>query len=779
MKLPIPFWSSKKEESDYYLSLILTDEKVGAVILKVEEGALKKINSNEVFFSDSLEELSLDELISAIDKAISRAEEMLPPDIQTHQTVFGVKDTWVDNETKKIKKEYLEKLKRVCNALDLSPIGFMVTAEAIMHLMQDEEGAPVSAAFAEIGKKYITLSLLRGGKVIETVSSPHLDSLPATVDKLLGHFTVPVLPARIIIFQSKPDERTSHAFMSHPWSKHLPFLHVPQVTVLPESFDMRSVMFGAAAQMGFKVIEGKHEELPVVSPKMVKEELLEAQQEGQMESDNLQAVEEEPIDFGKTAAVVEGDAAAASDFGFVVDQDIADRKPMEAHEDMHDFPSTHQRFDEMQEDSREEQELASSRQKRKGSGKLPFIENFASLKLPKNFKVPAVSELLTAFKEKKTPIKYIIPIVAIIIFIILLSLFYFYKMQANVILTMKPNMVSQDESVTFSTAETSDFTHNLIAAKSISTSINSQVSTPATGKKDVGDKAKGTVTIFNNSDNSVALDSGTTMTASNGQVFTLDSDVKVASASGDIFSGTKPGTTNANVTAKNIGTDGNVPSDTTFTIGSDNTIAAKNDNAFSGGTKKTVTVVSANDISKLRSDLPKSVQESAKQKLADQASDGETVLPLISNPVLENQKFDHHVDDQASQVTLTASVVYMGFAYTNSDLDDYAKFIMKQKYPQDPNIANKSVKETISDAKQRTTNAASATISIQAGLLPNIDKQDVITNIQNKSLGEAQNSLMSLPQVEKATITFSPPIPLLPLLFPKLPHHIAVTITSQ
>src|SRR6185437_418938 len=219
--------------------------------------------------------------ITTLDKAISRAEEILPPDIQTHKTVFGVKGTWVDDETKKIKSEYLEKLKKACDALDLKPIGFMVTTEAIMHLMQDEEGAPVSAVFAEIGKKEVILSLLRGGKVIESVSNPHLESTPATVDKLLGHFTVPVLPARIVIFQSKPNEHTSHAFMSHQWSKQLPFLHVPQVTVLPEAFDMRSVMYGAASQMGFTVVEDKHEELPVISPRVVKEELLEAQQEEQ------------------------------------------------------------------------------------------------------------------------------------------------------------------------------------------------------------------------------------------------------------------------------------------------------------------------------------------------------------------------------------------------------------------------------------------------------------------------------------------------------------------
>ncbi len=781
MKLPIPFFKSKKEESEYYLALILTDEKAGAVILKAGEGTLKKINSHETFFPESLDELSVDDLMTSLDKAISRAEEILPPDIQTHQTVFGVKGSWVDEESKKIKPEYLEKLKKVCNALDLQPIGFMETVEAITHLMQDEEGAPVSAIFAEIGKKDISLSLLRGGKVIESVTSPHLESAPATVDKLLTHFTVPVLPARIVIFQSKANEHTHHAFMAHHWDKQLPFLHMPQVTVLPEAFEMRSVMYGAASQMGFSVIEDKSEALKPVSQKIAQEEIAQSQLSDTMpESDNLAPVPgEPPIDFGKSAEDAEPDEAEANDFGFVMNEDVAKQQPAEEHAEdfeqpihhkLHEEPDTNISGQEYDESLREEDAIGK---------KAGLLAGLSSLKMPKNFKIPAFSGLFAGLKGNKAPFKIIIPIVVILLLIIGIIFFYYYKMEANVVLTLKPNMVSQDEKVTFSTDEQNDFSNNLIAAKSVSTSVNGSASTPATGKKDVGDKAKGTVTIFNNSSDSVSLDSGTTLKASNGQVFTLDSDVKVASATGDIFSGTKPGTTTANVTAQDIGTDGNVPSGTTFAIGSGNSVAGKNDSAFSGGTKKTVTVVSANDIAKLRSKLADSVTDSAKQKLSQEASSDETVLPIVSEPTLENQKFDHHVNDQANQVSLTADVVFSGMSFAKSDLDQFATTVAKKKYPQDQNIANKSVQESLNDVSKRTKSAVTANVSIQAGLLPNIDKQDIISNIKHKSPGDAKTSLQGLPQVDNATIKFSPPIPLLPSFFPSMPQNITVTLTTQ
>jgi len=537
-------------------------------------------------------------------------------------------------------------------------------------------------------------------------------------------------------------------------------------------------MYGAASQMGFKVIEDKSEVLPPVSHKVAQEEIAQAGQAEMPVSDNLSPVPgEPPIDFGKSAEEAEADEAAASDFGFVVDEDIAEHAPSRREEEDFQRPRRQQLHETADIDG-EQGDMAREDQDEPGR-KAGLLAGISSLKLPKNFKFPAFSSMLGGLKGKKTPVKIIIPILVAVLLIVGIIFFYYYKMQATVLLTLKPNIVSQDEKVTFSTAQPNDFDNNLIAAKSVSTSVTGQASTPATGKKDVGDKAKGTVTIFNNANDSVNLNSGTTLTASNGQVFTLDNTVNVASATGDIFSGTKPGTADATVTAQNIGTDGNVPSGTTFTIGSGNSVAGKNDSAFSGGTKKTVTVVSANDLAKLRDKVAASVQDNAKQKLSQEASSDETVLPIVSEPTLENQKFDHHLNDQATEVSLTADVVYTGMAFAKSDLDSFATKIAKQKNPQDPNIANNTVKEDVNDVTKRTNAAATATVSIQAGLLPNMDKQDIISNIKNKSVSDAKNSLTSLPQVNNADIKFSPPIPFLPLFFPTLPRNISVTFATQ
>src|SRR5437660_9575752 len=54
-----------------------------------------------------------------------------------------------------------------------------------------------------------------------------------TLFRSLKNFTnVEVLPSRILLLNGK-DETIGQKFITHQWSKSLPFLHVPQVTILP------------------------------------------------------------------------------------------------------------------------------------------------------------------------------------------------------------------------------------------------------------------------------------------------------------------------------------------------------------------------------------------------------------------------------------------------------------------------------------------------------------------------------------------------------------------
>src|SRR3989344_1957655 len=143
MKLPFSLPFGKKEKKEYFLALLLRDEKITAVIFEESLGKVHIIGQNETSFSDSIETASQEEWLDVLDKAISGAESALSSNILTHKTIFGVKENWVQDS--KLKKDYGAKIKKASQALELTPIGFLILHEAVVHQMQTEEGAPVSA----------------------------------------------------------------------------------------------------------------------------------------------------------------------------------------------------------------------------------------------------------------------------------------------------------------------------------------------------------------------------------------------------------------------------------------------------------------------------------------------------------------------------------------------------------------------------------------------------------------------------------------------------------
>lgn len=776
MKLPLPFLKQKKQTSDYYLALILTDEKASAIVLNEQQGKLIKINSYEERFSLAVEDLSLDEFINSVDRAISHAEEILPPDIETQQTIFGVKPNWVDADTKKIKKEYLNKLKKVCDALNLTPIGFMITNEAIIHLLHEDEGAPLSAVFAEIQKEQVNLSLYRGGKIVETVHSPRGDSIPVTVDKLLGHFTVPVLPARIILFQHTPDERTHQAFMTHQWSKSLPFLHIPQVTALPPQYDNRAVIFGAATQMGFTVQPPEDSELlakNIGNDVQDTEATIAPVDKNEIPDVPVRTDEDEEYHDEYPPQEHTQTPQNGGDFGFVINGE-ADERPdfnkttidhsMHEETDVHSTPNFSETTEALPEDK-----MMPTRTKKSG-----LINTLPKFALPKNIRLPKI----TMPKANKALLMIIIPLLVIAGLIAGTVWFYYNNVKATVQLTVAPKSVDQEETITFTVDATNDFSNNIISAKSITADVDGNITTDTTGKKEIGEKAKGSITLYNNSQQAVTLNTNSELKSNTGEVFLLESTVKIPPAEGDIFTGTKPGTEQANVIAKDIGTEGNVASGTRFSLGG-NDVAGRNDSAFSGGTKKNVTVVAKEDLVKLRNDILKKMQPGAQDALNKKADSGETILPIVGNAEITKEKFDKKEGEEAKKVSLQATVTFSGMAYLNEDVKNYAEEIMKAKYDQDTTVAQNSVNETVKNISKKNATSATASLTLQAGILPKIDTQDVIDNIKDKSLGNAKETIANLPQVTQTDITFSPPVPLLPNLFPSLPKQISVEVKTQ
>lgn len=763
MNLPFIKNFQKKVLPSYFLVLVLRDEKVNAVIFQELEERVKIIGSREEHFSNSIDEASSEEFLQTLDKAISQAESSFPENVQTQKTIFGVKESWTDND--QIKKEYLAKLKKASEELGLTPIGFLVISQAISHLLQKEEGAPISAILTEVNRKSVTVTLIRAGKSIETKSSEIHESIPFTVNILLKHFNIPeILPSRIIIFNGKED--LSQEFISHTWSKSLPFLHLPQITNLPSGFDAKAVLFGAATQMGFEVLAKDIPKEPILDKEPVENA-------------------ESPLEEKEVTEIYKN--IGAQDFGFAKDMDVAkmpaplsqdvvgefQEKPVEAEKELESIPQI-----------REETFPTTIRPTKGINSILTLIKSIlisvldVLLVFAKKINIKNILSIFTRAPKGKLTI--VVPLILILIIALIASYFLFLK--ATIAITVDPKITEKTKNVIFSTKEKTDSTKNIIKGEFVSASVDGNVSTSATGKKDVGTNAKGTVTLFNLSDKSVSLASGAEISSTNGLGFILDSSVKLASASSSIDSNfnktTKPSTANINVTASQLGKESNLPSGTKFAVAAFDTsdLIAKNDNPFSGGTKKEVTVTSKNDEAKLEGELPKQLENKAKSDLLKQIGQEKALLPVFISTSLSKKSLNVKVGDEATQVTLTGTVEFQGISYDKNDLISFSKSLLEKDVPSNQKVDYSNIKTVVLDIKNENDEEIEANLNIKALLLPKIDEAKLTKEVRGKSFKTAEDLLYKLPQVSDIDIYFSPKLPFLPKNLPVREKNIKILI---
>lgn len=739
MKFPsIPFFE-KKEKVEYFLSLVFRDEKINSFVFEQKASVIKIVNSQEETFSDSLDKTTFEELLDASDKIVSQAEDELDLPIEIQKTVFGLKETWVKDA--KIKKEYLDILKRLSNSLGLIPVGFLTISEAVVSLLQKEEGAPPSGVLVDVGKNSVTVSLVRAGKVIE-VKTAEIHQTPVfTVDTLLKHFeTIEILPSKVVLLNE--DEELVQEFISHQWSKSLPFLHLPQIVSLQNDSIGKAFVIGIANQIGAKVLD-------------------------EFETESVQEqseTSEQPIEPPIEEVQSQIQFINSPDYFGFTNKDVADVPPPKT-ENVENIEA--QVFEEIPEEVKLEET-----QKQLLPADLfvvlPRIKKFIYELLAKAKKIPIRPPQNFPIKSRRGLI-----LLAPVLLVLLFFVYYFFYLNANVKIFVKPKIVEKNQDIVFSTIS-SDFKNNTIKGDYVLTTEDGSASTNATGTKETGDKAKGTVTIFNSTDTTVTFPAQSKLVSSNNLTFLTLDKATVASQSGDVFSSKTPGKTNINVQSLSFGTENNLPSGTKFSIGSNSLIAAKNDNPFSGGTKKEITVVSKDDITKVQNDLIKSLEEKAKSDIKGKLSTSRDLLPNFVSSNLDKKSLDKEADTEAKTVTLNGTVSYQTLSYDKNEL----LYFLKTIFPQDQSIDKDNVVISFENLK-KSKDQVFAKMNVKVKIIPKIDKQSLSKKIAGESFIKAKNELSGIEQVTNVDVRFSPNLGFLPKNLPRISKNIKIIILEN
>ena len=333
----------------------------------------------------------------------------------------------------------------------------------------------------------------------------------------------------------------------------------------------------------------------------------------------------------------------------------------------------------------------------------------------------------------------------------------FFAPRANVVIAARTTDTPVNARVTLDPAATTTLQEGLLKSTTKQTKKDQTIEFAATGKKDVGNKATGSMKLTRTSPSAtpVTVPAGTEFTASG---LTFVSTQAATLTSQLTPSGFDPGSATVAVQATDIGDNYNLSA-----RGYTSSVSGVNANGtdMAGGSKKTVTVVSADDVQKATEQLAEQKTDDIKRDLAKQF-DGTFVVVDQSFKIDQASPSSAPAVDQEStdgKARLTSSVTYSLSAVAKSELkvylDDYFKAQLKDKDDQRV-YDNGSGEAKLSNISVVDGGKFGANLVANARIGPKISDDEVKELAAGKRYGDIQASLEAIQGVESVDVEYSP-----------------------
>jgi len=739
MKLPQLLSNQEETPTPLFFAIHLADGQVQAVLWQVLNGAVKVVTQS------SPHQWQTDEqCVEAVDLSL---QELGKESENVKQALFALNPEWVDKEgIQQIRKPLFQKLVK---ELSLEAIGFVVTSEALVQYLAHNSEPQQHFFLIELTAHAVFASLVKSGQILQTEQVGRSGDGVSDLTEAFAHFTEKVFPTKFLLFSSTLSAEevvaTQQQLLGYEWAKHHPFMHPPIVEVYPpEKFLEVMVETGgkAVAQAHHLIAETTspedgelgEAELSVANDSKIEDEVSEPGRLGTAVPDNFKRVERK--EATAVPDVVVSHNTQASTFGIPVSLDSIHS---------HDATTAAELDVDAYEDA-----------------------------------VPSHGRLHLFHRR---PI--LLVIIGVITGLALLALFSTVAarnmISANFIVRLRTQPVSQEiQLILDSQAVSSDVEKRVLKADVVKKEVSGQKTADSTGKKIIGDKAKGKITIFNRTSSAKSFSAGTVL-ASKTLKFTLDESVTVASASTGTNFETKPGTSEAGVTAAEIGDTSNIPAQTELTIESFSleTYVARTNAQLAGGTSREIRAVSQKDRDSLLATLRKELSDQAATELNAQAAEGRFIVPTNRVKVLET-KYNAEVGKETNTFDLSLKMEAEALSYSPEDLKPLAVAILSAQAPANYKLIGKTRRFYLAPANSSTTSAqVTLNVNLSSVVQPVVQVEDWKKEVAGQAEKVAVATLQGKPQIESVQVSRWPKFfALITQSVPKQLEKITITITE-
>lgn len=329
--------------------------------------------------------------------------------------------------------------------------------------------------------------------------------------------------------------------------------------------------------------------------------------------------------------------------------------------------------------------------------------------------------------------------------------------KATIAITTNTSTVNASLAFTLDpSAQTYDATKQVMPAKIEQQQKTTTQQVDATGQKNNGTAATGTVAMTAGScsgsvPNSVPAGTGV---STNGLTFITQDDTSFSPV---VSHGkcTWTATSNTDITAQTGGSKYNV-SGATFSVAGRSDVSASG--SASGGTDDIIKVVAQTDIDNAKGKLANPDTTSIKAAL-EQAlrTDGLYPLPATFNASAPTVTTSANVGDQADNVTVTQLVTYTMYGAKQADLDTAIRQeVSKHINTKDQGISDDGLGGATVTVGNTSAQTAQVTVQTQATVGPAINTADIKKQAAGKRVGDVKSQLNQVPGVTGVDVQLSP-----------------------
>lgn len=337
--------------------------------------------------------------------------------------------------------------------------------------------------------------------------------------------------------------------------------------------------------------------------------------------------------------------------------------------------------------------------------------------------------------------------------------------KANVKINVKSLPLTRSVTVKVKADTPTDATQKILRGTKVTTSVQDTLEGTATGEKVVGQKASGTVTVYNKTSDSVKIKKGTYLTSDKGYKFVTDDDVTVdAKVVTPDPAGIQPdtvayGNASVDVTADAVGDTYNLKKAVTFTIkgykSSEMVASAKDD--FKGGSSKKVTVVSDVDQKNLSDKLKEQLIQKASTDIQNKMGAGQKLIKGTVTAQITDESFNKKIGDETTTFSVTQTANATALAYFNSELTSLTDKASTETIPAGFELSDMDKQIGVEVLGNSSTGTeADLQITMKTFVITKIDKEALTKKLAGKSAAEATKIVGGIQEINNYEVSISP-----------------------